>query len=302
MNITEANEKPEVPNCVENELRITKNELQKITEQYTESQRRERILIRRLGSKEQEILDLASQIAELKSIQACSASISSVMDPAINILFKKFKLELQSTRAKLEETQNELSAWKFTPDSNTGKRLMAKCRLLYQENEDLGKMTSNGRLSILQSDIALQKSFSEEVKKSQSELDDFLQELDEDVEGMQSTIFFLQQELKTAKENISVMEKEKLNLRTVNNSQEDGNDTNEHIESIASAVLPATEDDFEDKHLKKRSYNSDSSGENSMDITKSIKKSRRSSVLSLDLNEEDDIGNEDIDKNLPKLQ
>lgn len=90
------------------------------------------------------------------------------MDPAINILFKKFKMELQSTRAKLEETQNELSAWKFTPDSNTGKRLMAKCRLLYQENEDLGKMTSNGRLSILQSDIALQKSFSEEVKKSQS--------------------------------------------------------------------------------------------------------------------------------------
>lgn len=53
-------------------------------------------------------------------------------------------------------------------DSNTGKRLMAKCRLLYQENEDLGKMTSNGRLSMLQSDIALQKSFSEEVKKSQS--------------------------------------------------------------------------------------------------------------------------------------
>lgn len=45
---------------------IFPDELQKITEsesrlrqQYTESQRRERILIRRLGSKEQEILDLA---------------------------------------------------------------------------------------------------------------------------------------------------------------------------------------------------------------------------------------------------
>lgn len=45
---------------------------------------------------------------------------------------------------------------------------MAKCRLLYQENEELGKMTTNGRLAKLEGDLALQKSFSEEVKKSQS--------------------------------------------------------------------------------------------------------------------------------------
>lgn len=93
---------------------------------------------------------------------------SAHLDPAVNVIFQKLKTELQLTRARLEETQNELSAWKFTPDSNTGKRLMAKCRLLYQENEELGKMTSNGRLAKLEGDLALQKSFSEEVKKSQS--------------------------------------------------------------------------------------------------------------------------------------
>lgn len=93
---------------------------------------------------------------------------SALLDPAVNILLQKLKVELQTTRARLEDTQNELSAWKFTPDSNTGKRLMAKCRLLYQENEELGKMTSSGRLAKLEGDLALQKSFSEEVKKSQS--------------------------------------------------------------------------------------------------------------------------------------
>lgn len=41
-----------------------------------------------------------------------------------------------------------------------------------------------------------------------AELDDFLQELDEDVEGMQSTILFLQQELKLAKDAITELEKE----------------------------------------------------------------------------------------------
>lgn len=44
---------------------------------------------------------------------------------------------------------------------------MAKCRLLYQENEELGKMTSNGRLAKLEGELALQKSYNEEVKKSQ---------------------------------------------------------------------------------------------------------------------------------------
>lgn len=77
---------------------------------------------------------LQAQIAEYKNAQAPgqAALRSALLDPAVNILFDKLKHELQSTRAKLEETQNELSAWKFTPDSNTGKRLMAKCRLLYQ--------------------------------------------------------------------------------------------------------------------------------------------------------------------------
>lgn len=110
-----------------------------------------------------------SQIAELKTAQAPAQAAlrSALLDPAVNILFQKLKNELQQTKAKLEETQNELSAWKFTPDSNTGKRLMAKCRLLYQENEELGKMTSNGRLAKLEGELALQKSYNEEVKKSQ---------------------------------------------------------------------------------------------------------------------------------------
>lgn len=45
---------------------------------------------------------------------------------------------------------------------------MAKCRLLYQENEELGRMIASGRIAKLEGELALQKGFSEEVKKSQS--------------------------------------------------------------------------------------------------------------------------------------
>lgn len=111
-----------------------------------------------------------NQITEYKGAQVPTQAAlrNALLDPAVNLLVQKLRAELQTTRARLEDTQNELSAWKFTPDSNTGKRLMAKCRLLYQENEELGRMTSNGRMAKLEGDLALQKSFSEEVKKSQS--------------------------------------------------------------------------------------------------------------------------------------
>merc|ERR1712228_987181 len=72
--------------------------------------------------------------------------------------------ECDQLKKAAEEAQNELAAWKFTPDSATGKRLMAKCRQLYQENEDLGKMIASGRLAKLEGELALQKNLTEEMK------------------------------------------------------------------------------------------------------------------------------------------
>lgn len=158
---------------------------------------------------------LQCQVNELKTAQIPTNSSlrSTLVDPAVNSLLQMLRAELQTTKARLEDTQNELSAWKFTPDSNTGKRLMAKCRMLYHENEDLGKITSSGRIAKLEGDLALQTSFSEEVRQSQLELDSFLADLDEDVEGMQSTILYLQQELRKANEATVVLQRENSSLK-----------------------------------------------------------------------------------------
>ncbi|XP_063985151.1 pre-mRNA-splicing regulator WTAP [Diachasmimorpha longicaudata] len=200
----------------EGELASLRESEDKYRQQYGEASHREKILVRRLASKEQELQEYVNQIAAMKAAQSPSASSlrSTLLDPAVNILIQRLRQELITTKAKLEDTQNELSAWKFTPDSNTGKRLMAKCRLLYQENEELGRMIASGRIAKLEGELALQKSFSEEVKKSQSELDEFLQDLDEDVEGMQSTIYFLQQELRKARESVTLLQQENASLKS----------------------------------------------------------------------------------------
>lgn len=174
----------------------------------TDTSRREQLLVMRLTAKEQELQEMAAQIAELKASQApTNAQLrQTLLDPAVNLVIQRLTKECDKLKKEAEEAQNELAAWKFTPDSATGKRLMAKCRQLYQENEDLGKMIASGRLAKLEGELSLQKNLSEEMKKSQLEMDEFMAELDEDVEGMQSTIYYLQQQLREAKETIAKLE------------------------------------------------------------------------------------------------
>ncbi|XP_042205532.1 pre-mRNA-splicing regulator WTAP-like isoform X2 [Homarus americanus] len=186
------------------ELRSARENEERLKGQLAELQRKEQYHIMRLSCKEHELQDMGAQVQELKTMSAGVGGLKHcLLDPAVNLLFERLKRDLDSARTKMEETQNELSAWKFTPDSNTGKQLMAKCRLLIKENEELGRMITSGRLAKLEGDLALQRNFSEELKRSQSELDEFLLEMDEDTEGMQGTIYYLQQQLRQAKERIA---------------------------------------------------------------------------------------------------
>ena len=52
--------------------------------------------------------------------------------------------------------------------SQTGKRLMARCQMLLQENEELGKTIASGRTAKLEGEIALQKTLVTEMKNNQS--------------------------------------------------------------------------------------------------------------------------------------
>ncbi|KAK1336515.1 hypothetical protein QTO34_002545 [Cnephaeus nilssonii] len=90
---------------------------EKLKQQQHESARMENILVMPLATKEQEMQERTTQIQYLKQVQQPSASQlrSTMVDPAINLFFLKMKGELEQTKDKLEQAQNELGAWKFTP-------------------------------------------------------------------------------------------------------------------------------------------------------------------------------------------
>jgi len=211
------------------------NSNEKLKLQQQEATRRENVLLMRLATKEQEMQELLSQIQELKEKQAPSTAQlqSMLIDPAVNLLFEKMKTELTETKDRLEQAQNDLSAWKFTPDSTTGKKLMGKCRMLIQENQELGKQLSQGRIAQLEAELALQKKYSDELKESQDEMNDFVIQLDEEVEGMQATICALQDELKTTKTRCSELEQE--NYKDLQNGCE--RDLNEQNDLLSHKPL-----------------------------------------------------------------
>ncbi|XP_062510498.1 pre-mRNA-splicing regulator WTAP-like isoform X2 [Corticium candelabrum] len=172
----------------------------KLQLQQQESTRRENVLVMRLATKEHEMQDLMSQIHELKHNQmSVTAQLQSMLlDPSVNILFQKLQTDLGQLKGKLEQAQDDLSAWKFTPDSVTGKKLMAKCRSLIQENQELGMQMSQGRIGQLESELSLQKKYTDELKTTQTELTEFVLHTDEEVEAMQATILTLQEQLHVA--------------------------------------------------------------------------------------------------------
>ena len=59
-----------------------------------------------------------SQMHDLKQSQSSESSQlhSLMVDPAVNVMFSSMKRQLKEYKEKLEQAQNDLTAWKFTPD------------------------------------------------------------------------------------------------------------------------------------------------------------------------------------------
>jgi len=245
-----------------------------------ESTKREQLLIMRLTAKEQEIQEMNTQLAEIKATQSPSSALlrSTLLDPAVNLVIDKLTKQCDKLKKEVEEKDQELVAWKFTPDSASGKRLMARCRQLHQENEDLGRMIASGKLSKLESELALQKNLTETFKQNEVEMEDFIAELDEDVEGLQSTVVVLQQQLKEAKDEIS-----KLNVEL----GKDSTTASDRRASMTERITGADNNTGEDEDQMEEDEGDESA---ELDISADQSENKRKSV------------NEDIDDDLDESE
>ncbi|RIB19505.1 hypothetical protein C2G38_1259061 [Gigaspora rosea] len=158
-------------------------------------------LLVKLSKKEEEIQNLLGELQNLSQTLTPDFTFDQsfrkkFLDPAINLLFRTMKKELEDKDKTIESLQHELESVKFTPNSITGKKLVAKLRALQEENEELGRQLRQGRVEQYEVEIALQRKMIYELKQGLEESDNQLISMDNEMERLQDLVFRLRAKVK----------------------------------------------------------------------------------------------------------
>ncbi|KAF7806052.1 FKBP12-interacting protein of 37 kDa-like [Senna tora] len=154
------------PKLVINYLQALKSSEESFREQLEKAKKKEAAFIVTFAKREQEIAELKSAVRDLRA-QLKPPSMQTrrlLLDPAVHEEFTRLKNLVEEKDKKVKELQDNIAAVNFTPQSKMGKMLMAKCRTLQEENEEIGNQASEGKMHELALKLALQKSQNGELR------------------------------------------------------------------------------------------------------------------------------------------
>ncbi|AQK60984.1 FKBP12-interacting protein of 37 kDa [Zea mays] len=185
------------PVSVVSYLSTLKSSEESLKEQLEKAKKREAAFIVTFAKREQEIAELKSAVRDLKT-QLRPPSMQTrrlLLDPAIHEEFTRLKNLVEEKEKKIKELQDNVAAVNFTPSSKLGKMLMAKCRTLQEENEEIGTMASEGKIHELGMKIAVLKSQNNELRNQFDVLYKHMDGVTNDVERSNELVSILQEEL-----------------------------------------------------------------------------------------------------------
>ncbi|GMQ09974.1 hypothetical protein CsSME_00053164 [Camellia sinensis var. sinensis] len=109
---------------------------------------------------------------------------------------------------KIKELQDNVAAVNFTPQSKMGKMLMAKCRTLQEENEEIGNQANEGKIHELGMKLALQKSQNAELRSQFEGLCKLMEGLTNDMEKSNEMVLILQDSVEEKDDEITRLKQE----------------------------------------------------------------------------------------------
>ncbi|XP_011622076.1 FKBP12-interacting protein of 37 kDa isoform X2 [Amborella trichopoda] len=198
------------PALVVNYLQNLRSSEETLKEQLEKARKKEAAFIVTFAKREQEI-------AELKTRRL-------LLDPAIHEEFTRLKNLVEEKEKKVKELQDNVAAVNFTPLSKMGKMLMAKCRTLQDENEDIGKMASEGKIHDLSMKLSLQKSQNTDLRHQLQGVCEYMEELSESVEKSNELVSVLQQTLEEKDSELRRLREELAQRAARENGKDDSDD------------------------------------------------------------------------------
>ncbi|XP_042949474.1 FKBP12-interacting protein of 37 kDa-like isoform X2 [Carya illinoinensis] len=182
------------PKFVIDYLQTLKSSEESLREQLEKAKKKEAAFIVTFAKREQEIAELRAR--------------RLLLDPAIHEEFTRLKNLVEEKEKELKEKQDTISALSFTPQSKMGKMLMAKCRTLQEENEEIGNLASEGKMHELSMQLALQKSQNAELRSQFEGLHKHMEGLTNDVERSNEMVLLLQENLEEKDGDIERLKQE----------------------------------------------------------------------------------------------
>ncbi|QCE14529.1 FKBP12-interacting protein of 37 kDa-like [Vigna unguiculata] len=220
------------PKMLINHLQTLKTSEESLREQLEKAKKKEAAFIVTFAKREQEITELKSAVWDLK-VQLKPPSMQArrlLLDPAVHEEFTRLKNLVEEKDKKVKELQDNIAAMNFTPQSKMGKMLMAKCRTLQEENEEIGNQASEGKIHELALKLALQKSQNSQLRSQFEGLQKHMEGLTNDVERSNETVLMLQDKLEEKDREIQRL-KHEFQQKNVEDARSDAtltkNDNNE---------------------------------------------------------------------------
>ncbi|KAJ1378189.1 WTAP/Mum2 family [Sesbania bispinosa] len=198
------------PKMLINYLQALKSSEESLREQLEKAKKKEAAFIVTFAKREQEIAELKSAVRDLKA-QLKPPSMQArrlLLDPAVHEEFRRLKNLVDEKDKKVKELQDNIAAVSFTPQSKMGKMLMAKCRTLQEENEEIGNQASEGKMHELSMKLALQKSQNAQLRSQFEGLQKHMEGLTNDVERSNEMVLMLQDKLEEKDQEIQRLKTE----------------------------------------------------------------------------------------------
>uniref|UniRef100_A0A803L8I2 FKBP12-interacting protein of 37 kDa n=1 Tax=Chenopodium quinoa TaxID=63459 RepID=A0A803L8I2_CHEQI len=189
------------PKLVVNYIRTLRSSDKSLKEQLEKAKKKEAAFIVTFAKREQEVAELKAAIRELRA---------QLKPPSLQNL-------VEEKEKKVKELQDNINAINFTPNSKMGKMLMAKCKTLQEENEEIGNQASEGKMHELSMKLALQKSRNAELRNQFEGLCKSVEVLTTDVERSNEMVVILQEKLE---ERDAEIKRLKLELQQKNGAEE----------------------------------------------------------------------------------
>ncbi|KAK6123531.1 hypothetical protein DH2020_042724 [Rehmannia glutinosa] len=179
------------PRFVVNYLQTLRSSEESLREQLEKAKKKEAAFIVTFAKREQEIAELKSAVRDLRA---------QLKPPSMQV-YQEMNL-VEEKDKKVKELQDNIAAVSFTPQSKMGKMLMAKCRTLQEENEEIGNQANEGKMHELAMKLASQKSQNAELRSQFEGLCKHMEKLTGDVDRSNELVVILQEKLEEKDDEI----------------------------------------------------------------------------------------------------